>query len=188
MFNIVLCTRQTTQRKNNHILLQQRKKTVCVHITILSFLFLNMKFMQMEHSSFAISKPFLDAAVSEAWSSLASKLYVSLPSLCWLQHRLDSRYTCSSKDWDPVSGDWPMSMYALLNILFSDTYRAHIVSPVDYTIVTAATTPSISTWIENWQILSVNSSTFLYRAAICRLPQNSKSSNAGLNRIWTRIF
>lgn len=40
------------------------------------------------------------------WSASVPKLHVSLPSQCWLQHKLDSSNTCSNRELSPVSGGW----------------------------------------------------------------------------------
>lgn len=40
------------------------------------------------------------------WSASVPKLHVSLPSQCWLQHKLDSSNTCSNSELSPVSGGW----------------------------------------------------------------------------------
>lgn len=95
------------------------------------------KFAQLVPSSHAKAwfTALLVAAAVDALSALVSKLHVNLPSHCWLQHRLDSWYTCSVRQWAPVSGSWPMSKYAPFSIWIRDTLAADIVTKVKTSIV-----------------------------------------------------
>lgn len=86
----------------------------------------------------------LVAAGVEASSTTVSKLHVSLPSHCWLQHRLDSWYTCSIREWAPVSGDWPVSKCAPFSILIIDTSEAHTVTLSKYSNYHVTINPNIT--------------------------------------------
>lgn len=117
-----LRSRQTMHTPNSpqksfewHTVKQWKQQGLCPCGNIFhSGLFWAKKFVQMGPSSLANAciTALLVAAGAEACSALVSKLHVSLPSHCWLQHRLDSWYTCSIREWALVSGGWP-SMHPL---------------------------------------------------------------------------